>query len=250
MSHSYGWRRDRLDPRDAIKAPARATIAQLPESFSLAAEMPPIWNQGQYGSCTAEGSCAIYAHQLAVEGKPAVQPSILFQYYNERLIEGDVNADAGAEPRDAFKALAQYGALPDSSFPYTVPLTQAPTADDYTFAKAHRITGYATVAQAETDLKTSIIERHPVGFGFVVYPQLESDECASTGVATLPDTATEQPLGGHFVVLIGWDDARDAFLCRNSWGADWGVHGNFWMPYAYVLSAQLAADFWTITQES
>jgi len=45
---------------------------------------------------------------------------------------------------------------------------------------------------------------------------------------------------------VGYDDARQWFLVRNSWGARWGIKGYFTLPYAYVTDNNLANDFWTI----
>jgi C1A family cysteine protease len=36
------------------------------------------------------------------------------------------------------------------------------------------------------------------------------------------------------------------FIVRNSWGPLWGMAGYCYMPYAYLLDDNLAADFWTI----
>jgi C1A family cysteine protease len=33
---------------------------------------------------------------------------------------------------------------------------------------------------------------------------------------------------------------------RNSYGADWGMQGHFWLPYPYALDPKLAGDFWTL----
>ena len=57
---------------------------------------------------------------------------------------------------------------------------------------------------------------------------------------------SESVVGGHAVVCVGYDDSRQAFIIRNSWGAGWGEAGYGFMPYAYMLDGGLAADFWTI----
>jgi len=55
----------------------------------------------------------------------------------------------------------------------------------------------------------------------------------------------ESVLGGHAVAAVGYDDAQQKFICRNSWGSGWGKSGYFQMPYAYVTQRSLASDCWT-----
>lgn len=42
----------------------------------------------------------------------------------------------------------------------------------------------------------------------------------------------DQWMGAHAVALIGYDDVRNAWLCRNSWGRNWGEDGCCWIPYS------------------
>jgi C1A family cysteine protease len=56
----------------------------------------------------------------------------------------------------------------------------------------------------------------------------------------------ERAVGGHAVVAIGYHDADQRLIVRNSWGADWGQKGYFTMPYDYAANRNLADDFWTI----
>src|SRR5438067_13686179 len=53
----YGWRPDLPDMRDYLFgiAPLRA----LPQTVSLRKKMPPVYDQGQLGSCTANSIAAI-----------------------------------------------------------------------------------------------------------------------------------------------------------------------------------------------
>jgi len=39
------------------------------------------------------------------------------------------------------------------------------------------------------------------------------------------------PSINHAVVLVGWDDAKQAWLLRNSWGTNWGISGYCWISY-------------------
>ena len=56
----------------------------------------------------------------------------------------------------------------------------------------------------------------------------------------------EAMIGGHAVAAVGYNDADQCFIVRNSWGAKWGRKGYCFMPYAYLTDPDLAADFWTI----
>lgn len=35
----------------------------------------------------------------------------------------------------------------------------------------------------------------------------------------------------HAVLIVGWDDSKNAYLVKNSWGKNWGEDGYVWMDY-------------------
>ena len=82
-------------------------------------------------------------------------------------------------------------------------------------------------------------------FGFQVYASFESDAVAASGIVPMP-VPNEECLGGHAVMCVGYDDAKQMFLVRNSLGAGWGQKGYFTIPYQYLTNGDLADDFWTI----
>jgi hypothetical protein len=41
-----------------------------------------------------------------------------------------------------------------------------------------------------------------------------------------------EELGGHLVTLVGWDDSNSCWICKNSWGEDWGEDGWFRIKYS------------------
>jgi len=92
------------------------------------------------------------------------------------------------------------------------------------------------------EIKSRLATGYPIAFGFTVYPDLESEKVANTGLLPMP-TYGEQPIGGHEVLIVGYDDATQLFKIRNSWGPGWGLSGYFLMPYAYATNPKLASDF-------
>jgi C1A family cysteine protease len=90
-----------------------------------------------------------------------------------------------------------------------------------------------------------LAEGFPFVFGFTVYEAFESSAVARSGLVPMPRRG-ERALGGHAVLVVGYDAAVKKFLVRNSWGAGWGKEGYCWMPFAYLADRNLADDFWTI----
>ena len=56
----------------------------------------------------------------------------------------------------------------------------------------------------------------------------------------------ESLLGGHAMVVVGYDEPQRRFLVRNSWGTSWGRQGYGTMSYDYLLDNGLSDDFWTV----
>jgi C1A family cysteine protease len=81
--------------------------------------------------------------------------------------------------------------------------------------------------------------------GFTFYESFESKSVARPGHASLPKSG-ERAIGGHAVAGVGYDDAPQWSIIRNSWGGKRGMKGYFTLPYAHVTGDNLASDFWTI----
>jgi C1A family cysteine protease len=214
----------------------------LPSKVSLRADarMPPVFDQGELGSCTANSSGAAFAFEHG--GGPYSRLQI---YYNERKLEGTIEQDSGAEIRDAVKVLNKYGVALESEWPYDISkFTQAPSANVVKDAAKCKLVQYSRL-MTHNDRLQCLAQGFPFIFGFTVYSSFESGQTATTGLVTIPD-ASEQVMGGHAVMCIGYDVERKLFEVRNSWGDDWGDKGNFWLPFDYLENPNLADDFWTL----
>src|SRR5262249_53446753 len=66
---------------------------------------------------------------------------------------------------------------------------------------------------------------------------------STTGVVQMPHGKV---LGGHANLLVGYDDSRQVFISRNSWGTQFGDKGYVYFPYSFLTNPDLADDFWTM----
>jgi C1A family cysteine protease len=240
----YGWVPDLPDARDLLFAPPPEHAQGLPPSIDLRSKMPPIYDQGQLGSCTANAIAAAVEFNEMQEGAGEATPSRLFIYYGEREIEGTVGQDSGAQIRDGIKVVATVGAPSETDWPYDIAkFSEKPPQKAFDDAAKSRAIQYLSVAP--NYLQGALAVNFPVVIGFTVYSGFESPEVAKTGVLNLPQQG-EQVMGGHAVLVVGYDDSSQRFTVRNSWGEGWGQAGHFTMPYAYLLNPSLSSDFWTI----
>jgi C1A family cysteine protease len=243
---SYGWIPDIPDARDHILLLPKKAAAP-PSSVDLRPVCPPVYDQGQLGSCTANAIAgAIEFDQRKEKLAQPFTPSRLFIYYNERVMENSVESDSGAQIRDGIKSVAAQGVCAETLWPYIeAQFAARPSAPCYKIAKTHPAVSYSRVPQDPVQLKTCLAAGYPFVLGITVYESFESDAVAHSGVVPMPQTS-ETALGGHAVMAAGYDDASQRFLIRNSWGSDWGMGGYFTLPYAYLSDDNLAGDFWTV----
>ena len=244
----YGWTPDAPDQRDVLYAAPAPHQQAAPESVDLRPQCPPVYDQGQIGSCTANAIAGAIEFDQKKQNLPEFTPSRLFIYYNERVIENTVASDAGGRIRDGIKSVASLGAPPETEWPYVNPETnfsQKPPDQAYIDAKANLVTLYQRLIQELSTLKGCLASGFPFVFGFTAYQSFEGDDVAKSGILPMPKSR-EQVVGGHAVVCVGYDDNAQQFIVRNSWGVDWGLKGYFMMPYAYLTNHRLASDLWTI----
>ncbi len=243
----YGWRPDLPDQRDLMYTASSAVVKKLPAKADLRKLCPPVYNQGELGSCTANAIGAAFEFELLKQDKTHdFIPARLFIYYNERVMENTVNLDNGAEIRDGVKSVSKQGVCPETMLPYEIgKFTDKPSKACYREALNHQVLSYHRVTRKLDQMKGCLAEGYPFVFGFTVYDGFESPAVAKTGKLNMPKK-TESIQGGHAVLAVGYDDTSKRFIIRNSWGTDWGLKGYFTMPYEYLTDGNLSDDFWTI----
>ena len=256
----FGWIPDLPDHRDLVYAAPVMAVRALPRKVDLRPKCPHVYNQEELGSCTANAIAAALEYNQMKQGLPDIfTPSRLFIYYNEREMEGTIEEDSGAMLRDGIKSVAKVGACPEEPTPqhpgpdgiwpydpdYQARFMKRPPDVCYKVASSHQAILYYRVIRNLNQMKGCLASGYPFVFGFSVYESFQTDEVSSTGKVVMP-SSSEQLLGGHAVIAVGYDDDQRRLIVRNSWGKDWGMDGYFTMPYAYLLDENLSDDFWTI----
>lgn len=246
-SFGFGWVPDLPDQRDLMYSAPMMIMKKLSSKVDLRKKCPPVYNQGALGSCTANALSAAFEFARKKQKLKDFMPSRLFLYYNERVLNKTVNSDSGAFIRDGIKSLNTTGICPEKKWPYTITkFADKPSKACYDDALKCTIKSYQRLNNNSLpQLQSCLSEGYPFVFGFTVYESFESPQVAKTGMLPMPKP-DEKVIGGHAIMAVGYDEAKQVFIIRNSWGTGWGVKGYFYMPYSYITSGNLCDDFWTI----
>jgi hypothetical protein len=229
-------RPDSLDPRDhpymALGvAPGAPT---LPKKVDHSKETRPVGNQGHTGSCvgwaTAHGLRRWLHHQAAGQKKPF---SVRFVWMTSKEIDPwtpNVAFDlSGTRIRDAFKVMNKYGACPDNLWKFREELPN-PDRERKILQEAlrYRIGAYHALNSNE-ERRVHLARTGPFVVGVPVHANW-----AQIGTDGLVPDPAGALLGGHAVLVVGYDDKKKRFKFQNSWGSGWGARGNGYFTYDYM----------------
>lgn len=239
---NFQWKKDKQDIRD-YKYTLIKNIE--PNIVDLRLHCSPVENQGNLGSCTGQ-AIAGAIELLNKKNGNYRDISRLFIYYYERVILGTVNFDSGAYIRDGIKALNKYGASLEKYWPYNIKqFRNEPVLEARNDALLRKVTRYERVNNIN-ECFNALSNGYPVIMGFYVYQSFMTMQVFRSGIMPYPNVKTERLLGGHAVLLVGYDKIKRVFIVRNSWGESWGDKGYFYMPFAVVLNSNMSNDFWVI----
>lgn len=209
--------------------------AFYPPAWDLSPMMPPPGNQGQQGSCVAWAvGYAARSYYLKrdfaadiSQAENILSPAFVFN--SLRTPRG--NCGGGTAITSALDLLKSEGGVPLNTLPYTPSDCYAlPSADTLQqFSTRFRIKGYSRVEGSnQDDVKGQLYGGNPVIFAIDLPTEFEH---YGAGSGVIDDSVDSGPSHGHAMVLVGYDDARQAFRFVNSWGKDWGDNGFGWISY-------------------
>jgi C1A family cysteine protease len=274
-----------LRPQDEDERDLKCLVSEaisIPRRVDFRSFCPSIYDQGSLGSCTSNAWIAAFWMYLKSVGVDVskVDFSRLEHYWKERDLEGTTKEDAGAQMRTGGKVLSKVGVCLENLWPYDISkVFDTPTAAAITEALNHKIPYYKSLSGL-TGIKQYLAAMEAAGtprgvpFGIKVYSSFESKAVSNTGFVPIPSVNSEELLGGHATLIVGYDDdlqkstvsnfnflswlldklfgtvsAEDGgyLICRNSWGSDWGDNGYFYLPYSFFTEG-LAYDPWIISE--
>ncbi|MBX9697243.1 MAG: C1 family peptidase [Alphaproteobacteria bacterium] len=250
-------------------------LQALPSVVDFRNNIMAINDQGEIGSCTAHAAQAFVDLELRSHGisnPPAI--SRLFQYASSRVEDGaqpTLNApvsskvfskeladDSGATIASAVKSLLDFGAVPETLYPYKITKFKQ-TPDAYLFYLAQLYlnafpASAALVSQDAASIKKKLSGGKSVIIGINCYESIMSDSAANTGFVQMPKEG-EESQGGHAVLIVGFDDRPTVsgktnpfyqhFILRNSWSANWGDKGYFYLPYDFITNEEHTSELWS-----
>ncbi|WP_299461876.1 C1 family peptidase [uncultured Microscilla sp.] len=215
---------------------SRGDFKALPGKVSLKKYCPTPGNQGKTGTCVAWSSTygartIIYAMEHGITNPKkinniAFSPSFI---YNQIREKGDKLCKSGTYVYDAMYKLKKQGAMPLKDFAFDC--NRMPQPADKAKASKYRIKDYqrlffSSAKNKVAMVKKSIAEGNPVvvamkiGFTFTYAKKVYRDPA--------PANARR---GGHAMVVVGYDDKKQAFELMNSWGTKWGDGGFVYYHY-------------------
>ena len=223
---NLGAKKDTRDRRDYRVAGVIQSV-DIPSQKFIISDKFPHKNQGNRGSCTAQAS----AHHK--ERQEQVMCSAEFIMAKSKTEEG--NKSYGGYLRNAFKVIKNFGVCvekllpePDNSVNWENYIDEnriKPAA--LKDALKHRSQSYWRVNNSINDIRN-------------ILTSTNNSICMSMDwhkEFNTPDRDGLLPeyfgagVGGHAVDIIGFDDAAEVLIVKNSWGDTWGKNGNFKLPY-------------------
>jgi hypothetical protein len=210
---------------------------ELPRSVDLSSDLPPPGFQGKQSSCVGWSvAYATKSYQERVEERWALQDAAgrtdSGRIFSPAFIYNQINQgrDGGASFIAALNLLSTAGAATWADMPYDQQdYLRQPSPQAYQGAKRYRIDYWRQINVADPkEIKAHLNAGYPIMFGAIT-----DEGLLRAGPGYIWNSVGGRQLGPHAMVLVGYDDARNAFKLMNSWGGQWAESGYGWVDYNF-----------------
>ncbi len=192
-------------------------------AFSWRDRIDPPRDQGSCGSCWA------FATLSAVETSEALLNGRKVNLSEQSLVNcaarPDVDGCDGNSPRAGFVYLADNGIPLETAAPYKAAASTCSSANKGTY----KISDWNYAASDPTNPTVAELKRAIANHGGVLATVFVDDDIQNYSGGVFNGKGSGRP--NHGVALLGWDDTKQAWHLRNSWGPDWGEDGYMWIAY-------------------
>jgi len=203
-------------------------VEQLPLQFDWRSHngsdwTTPIKSQGNCGSCWAFGTLAALESLMEISQNNALlNPDLSEQY----LLSCSAGSCDGWYLDSVLDFLKDYGTVDENCFPYyandNIPCSSC--CSDWQ-SRLEKISDWDWVgsgfwSQSPETIKEELL-KGPLPTGMTIY------EDFPYYVSGVYEHVWGEEVGGHLVTLVGWNDAGQYWICKNSWDTDWGENGWF-----------------------
>jgi hypothetical protein len=182
----------------------------------------PARDQGGCGSCWAFGTTAVFESAYLIQ---AGTPGVDFDRSEQDVLScSEAGNCLGGFVEGALAFAQKTGIVDEACFPYAaqdLPCSQK-CADGA--SRAIPIHGFFYVGADVASIQEAL-QQAPLTFGLLVYDDLFAYQ------GGVYQHVSGEPVGYHLVALVGYDDAEQAWICKNSWGPSWGEQGFFRIRY-------------------
>jgi len=243
----FGLYKSKLDTRDILMHSFLKDIT-LPNKFTRRAEMPPVLNQGNEGSCAGHSATMMKEYQEQKDHKKFIRLSPRFVY---ELAKKKSGHSEGTTLRAIVDTLKNEGICEEEYWEYVPGKPGEYKSNAYKNALKYTISAYARILNLK-ELKQAIYQDYPNGgavmIGVKVYKGMVGESSKKTGVVPNPGCLERMnSLGGHAITACGWNDNSTYFkndghiLAEGSWGKDFGDNGYHYLSYSYIKNNMLDA---------
>jgi C1A family cysteine protease len=182
----------------------------------------PVTNQLDCGSCWAFAGVAQLESHVKIYGEVEMDLS------EQQVVSCSTYGEGcdGYYTQAAYGLFQEVGAVDEECMPYQAD-HWIPCADD-TCQKWAKISHYTAVANDVNSIKTALLTG-PVKSSMTAFDPF------SNYVGGCWDSVDLSQGTNHAVLIVGWDDGmcdgNGAWICKNSWGENWGEDGFFYIKY-------------------
>jgi C1A family cysteine protease len=206
----------------------------------------PVRNQGACGSCYAFSATGVAESLFMIaEELPGTNVDLSESYLMfclSAFYGGFYGCNGASYDYEEMEALVTHGTVDEACYPYDQGLTSDCGAACEQPSLQIQLAGWGRIPCNDTDaIKTAIVTYGPVNAAVFVS---DAFQAYSGGVyndlrTSCPEAPCYYTATNHAIMLVGWDDADQAWILRNSWGGGWGESG--YMRIAYT-AARVACE--------